>query len=65
MKPVLNVTQLEILLELALKTSKSDFSNYRWIVDPLDGSLNFARHIDFLHINSFLERYGTFVGGSL
>ncbi len=32
---------------------------YRWVVDPLDGSTNFARSIPFFAISILVEEYGT------
>jgi len=44
-------------------TSRSEASRYRWIIDPLDGTVNFIRHYPWVAVSIGLEADGELVLG--
>jgi myo-inositol-1(or 4)-monophosphatase len=49
--------------EPAEKSSAGDAANYRWIVDPLDGTTNYVHHIPEFAVSIALERAGEVLVG--
>jgi len=53
----------DLLTEESIPTGKG--SSYKWIVDPLDGTTNFAHHFPQVGVSIGLEREGTLILGGV
>ncbi|MGL4346580.1 MAG: inositol monophosphatase family protein, partial [Chitinophagaceae bacterium] len=38
-------------------------SEYKWIIDPIDGTVNFAHHIPFCAVSIAVEKKGEIIAG--